>query len=411
MLKIETKQHLTKSRYTSTRNLSLRLVLVVPFVLQIFAAVDLTGYLSLRNGQQAVNDLATRLRREVSDRIDQHLDSYLNTGRHLAEINGDAMDMGLVDPDNPQQIGQFFWKQLQLYNIGYIGFCLKTGDFAGAGRFFEDGRVTVDEVSQKRNGNQHWYIYNTDKKGNRTNLAIDNGAYIALQEAWCAEPTKTGKSLWTIYQWQSPPYTLSVSANRPVFDKNKNLIGVIGVDQRLTQISDFLHQLKVSPSGKTFILERNGLLIASSNKEQPFKLVNGKAERIKADNSQDPLIKNTAKYLTDQFHDLQKIKNNQSLEFRLQDQRQFVQVHPWRDEWGLDWLVVVVVPESDFMGQINANTQTTTLLCLGALALATILGLYTSRWITKPILRLSQASESISSNQRRTRKSRRRTHL
>ncbi|MDZ8258696.1 ATP-binding protein [Nostoc sp. ChiQUE01b] len=383
----------------SKGNLPLRLVLVLPFVLQIFAAVGLTGYLSLRNGQQAVNDLASRLQREVSDRIDQHLDSYLNTGRQLAEINGGAMDMGLLDPDNPQQLGQFFWKQLQLHNIGYIGFCLQTGDFAGSGRFFEDGRVTVDEVSRKRNGNQHWYIYNTDKLGNRAKLAIDNGPYIAMQEAWCEEPAKTGKSMWTLYQWQSPPYTLSVSANRPVYDKNKNLIGVIGVDQRLMQISNFLQQLKVSPSGKTFILERNGLLIASSNKEQPFTLVNGKAKRLQGSDSKDSLIQATVKYLTRRFQNLSTIKDNQSLEFQLNGQRQFVQVAPWRDEWGLDWLVVVAVPESDFMAKINTNTHTTILLCLGALILATILGFYTSRWIARPILRLSQASEAIAAGE------------
>jgi hypothetical protein len=38
----------------------LRLILVVPFVLQIFAAVGLVGFLSFRNGQKAVNDLANQ---------------------------------------------------------------------------------------------------------------------------------------------------------------------------------------------------------------------------------------------------------------------------------------------------------------------------------------------------------------
>ncbi|MFH7027385.1 MAG: hypothetical protein ACHBN1_18775 [Heteroscytonema crispum UTEX LB 1556] len=54
----------------------LRAVLIVRFVLQIFAAVGLTGYISLRNGQKAVNDLASQLRSEVNSRIDQHLDAY-----------------------------------------------------------------------------------------------------------------------------------------------------------------------------------------------------------------------------------------------------------------------------------------------------------------------------------------------
>lgn len=47
------------------------------------------------------------------------------------------------------------------------------------------------------------------------------------------------------------------------------------------------------------------------------------------------------------------------------------------------------------MGQINANTRTTILLCLLALGFATILGLYTSHWITRPIHKLVQASEDI----------------
>jgi signal transduction histidine kinase len=67
----------------------------------------------------------------------------------------------------------------------------------------------------------------------------------------------------------------------------------------------------------------------------------------------------------------------------------------WRDEYGLDWLVVVSVPESAFMGQINANTRTTLALCLAALAAAILLGFYTSRWITRPILRLSAATRAI----------------
>lgn len=384
----------SNAKTSSLNKIPLRLILVVPFVLQIFTAVGLTGYLSIRNGQQGINRLASKLRSEVSNRIDQHLDSQLNTARHLAQINGDAVDMGLLNPKDFKQIGQYWWKQLQLYNVGYIGFAFTNGDFAGSGRFFDDGRVTVDEVSQTQNGNQHWYIYNTDKQGNRTTLALDNGNYTAKDEGWYQEAAKLGKPTWTLYQWQSPPYTLSVSANRPVYDKNNNLIGVIGVDQRLTQISDFLKQLKVSPSSRTFIIERSGFIVASSSQEQPFILKNGKGERLGAYDSKDKLIRETTQYLSKNIG-FQAIKADISQDFLIDGERQFIQVAPWRDEWGLDWLVVVAVPESDFMGEINANTRTTILLCLAALIVATILGIFTSRWITRPILRLSRASEAI----------------
>ncbi|TAG55098.1 MAG: hypothetical protein EAZ28_23400 [Oscillatoriales cyanobacterium] len=44
----------------------LRAVLIVPFVLQIMGAVGIVGYLSFRNGQKAVNDLASQLRTDCS---------------------------------------------------------------------------------------------------------------------------------------------------------------------------------------------------------------------------------------------------------------------------------------------------------------------------------------------------------
>ena len=57
------------------RKLRLRTTLVLPFVLQIIAAVGLVGYLSFRNGQKAVNDLANQMIQEVGNRVVQHLDA------------------------------------------------------------------------------------------------------------------------------------------------------------------------------------------------------------------------------------------------------------------------------------------------------------------------------------------------
>jgi hypothetical protein len=61
------------------KQLPLQLVLIGPFVAQIFAAVSIVGYLSFKNGQDAINKVASQVRTEVSDRIEQKLDNYLIT--------------------------------------------------------------------------------------------------------------------------------------------------------------------------------------------------------------------------------------------------------------------------------------------------------------------------------------------
>lgn len=51
-----------------SKKLPLKLIFIVPFVLQIITIVGIVGYLSFKTGQKAVQDLANQLMHEISDR-------------------------------------------------------------------------------------------------------------------------------------------------------------------------------------------------------------------------------------------------------------------------------------------------------------------------------------------------------
>ncbi|MBD1940280.1 response regulator [Microcoleus sp. FACHB-68] len=384
---------------------SLQTVLIVPFLLQITAAVGLVGYLSFRNGQKAVNELVLRLQNEASSRVEQHLSSYLNAAKQLAKVNTDALELGLVDPKDLKRQGQFYWKQMQEFNVGYINFGSTTGDYIGAG-YEKEKSVIISEVSLRQYGNSDSITYATDNQGNRIKAIENTGRYEYQKEPWYSNTIKAGKPIWSqIYEWEQLDI-LSISFNRPVRDRNNKIIGVIGIDQRLSQISNFLGKLKVSPSGKIFIIERNGLIVASSSSEQPFTIVDGKPKRLQVLDSTDPLILATGRYLQKTFRDFKEINNSQQLELKLNNgnfpwssQRQFIKITPWQDKFGLDWLIVTVIPESDFMEQIDHNTRTTIVLCFVALVFATGMAVFTARLIARPIVRLNRASQAIAGGQ------------
>ncbi len=394
---------MSKFSIKPNKTLPLQFVLVVPFVLQIFAAVGLVGYLSFINGQKAVNDLANQLQREVSSRIDQHLDNYLTLPKQINELNADAVLTGKLNLRDIKASGRHFWKQIIVFkSVGFIFYALPSGEYGDAGYFSKNGELVIEEKSADTKWNTE--AYTTDSLGNRTGLHLNLDSHKPLEEGWYINAVKARKPGWSgIYAWSDPPGVLSISASYPLYDRQKQLIGVIGSDLKLSEISDFLRDLKVSPTGKVFIIERSGELVASSSDAKSYQIVGKDAKRLKATEIADPAIQATAKYIQKQFGDFQKIQGIQTLTFNLdsnsfgQVNRQFVQVTPWSDGDGLDWLMVMTIPESDFMAQINANTHTTILLCLGALIAATILGVFTSRWITRPILRLKEASEAIAS--------------
>jgi signal transduction histidine kinase/DNA-binding NarL/FixJ family response regulator len=284
-----------------------------------------------------------------------------------------------------------------IYGVNYIQFGTVNGEYIGAGDY-GDGKVKIEEIPLGKPGET--LKYEVDAQGNRTKL-IDRGEFDPRNEPWYIGSRDSRKPNWgKIYNWETNPEIMSVPAAIPVLDTQGKFIGAMGIDINLAAVSQFLNQLKVGKSGKAFILERSGLLVATSAKENPYRLVNDKAERLKAGETQDKTIQATARYLEQQFSDLNTLQSNQLRITDINGQRHYVKISPWKDDQGLDWLVVLSIPEADFMAQINANTRTTILLCAGALGLATILGIYTSRWVTNPVLRLQEASKAIANGDR-----------
>lgn len=370
----------------------LQLVLVVPFVLQTFAAVGLVGFLSFRNGQRAVNDLAEQVIDRTGDVVSEHLTSYLSVPQKLNQINADAIHRGLLDVRDREAIGQYFWDQMQAYDLTYIGIGLTTGEGLGAARY--DGKtITVEDWTATLPNNVTNYA--VDDRGNRMQVN-GNWNWDNFNEPWYLEPVAAGKPIWAeivTANFPTGPY-VTASASRPIYDGQNRLLGMIGADIHLLKLSNFLTNVATSQSGQIFIVERDGNLIANAGTEKPFKLVDQDIQRLQAVDSPDPVIQTIAKHIQSSggFYAIA-----QGADFRVdvQGEPYFVRVNPWQDQHGLDWLVVTGVPESAFMAQINANTRTTILLCLGALAVASVMGGFTSRWIARPIFRLNQASKAM----------------
>lgn len=377
------------------RQAPLRLVLVVPFVLQLAIAVGVTGWLSWHNGQRAVNDLVQQLRNKTSNEISYYLKEKLAEPQQINQLNLRAIELGTLNLKDFDQIGRFFHKEMQVFNVGYINFANPQGEFIGVERL-ANGTIVINETRQSALSNMA--IYQTDGQANRIKLekVLDNQPPIS-QEDWYSDAARSQSPLWSdIYQWEDKPDVLSISSSYPLFNRDRQLVGVIGVDLILSDIDQFLRGLTISPSAKTFILERNGLLVASSSKQPAFKIEAGQAKRLPAVESRELIIQAATRHIIQQAGELKKIQQDQTLDLNFQGKREFISVMPWKDEMGLDWLIVVVVPESDFMEQIYTNTYITILLCSLALALAILVGLITSRLLTRPIRQLAEASYAIS---------------
>ncbi|MEG4863919.1 MULTISPECIES: hybrid sensor histidine kinase/response regulator [unclassified Microcoleus] len=372
--------------------LPLRTVLIVPFVLQIVGAVGLVGYLSFKNGQKAVNNLATQLMSEVSLRVEQNLQVYLRTPHQINQSKLDTVKIGFLRMDDLSKWEKYLWRQVKLYP--YINFTAvgnEKGDYR-SGEQLSNGSRTMNAIEKSTGGN--FYSYNTNDTGDRTTIVTVIKNIDSRQHSSYKVAVKEGKPTWSPVYVSFLEPTLIISAVQAVYSEKNQLEGVLIAALRIDYIGRFLNSLKIGKSGQAFIIDRQGNLLATSTTEKPFR-TSGKEKKIfKVKESSNPLTQATAKYLTTQFKQLN-IKKTELLKFEINGKRQFLKVLPFQDGKGLDWLIVVVVPEADFTEEIDANTRLTILLCFAALVVAVSIGIQTSRWVTNPILRLNTAAKNI----------------
>ncbi|NER78634.1 MAG: PAS domain S-box protein [Leptolyngbya sp. SIO1D8] len=368
------------------------------FVGQIIGAVGLVGYLSFRNGQKAVNDLATQLRHEVTARIERELRGYFETPHEINRLNAGALALGLLDLNEAQFGEGQLYQQMKISPNVALVYCgsAQKGEFFGVLRSPEDGSLQLSYSNQSTNYLRRFY--SLDVRGERTHfLRQTDKPYDSRQRPWFTAATLAEQPAWTDIYIAFTTGLPNITASLPVYNRSgRNLIGVCATDVVLPEeFRAFLQQMEIGSTGQAFVVDRQGHLISNST-DEPLMQESGEViQPLLAINSQDPLVQKTANYLTERFNGFEQITQAQQLEFQINYKRQFLEVVPFQDDFGLDWLIVVVVPEADFMAQINTNTRNTVLLCAAALLLAIGISVVTARWITRPILRVSRASDKL----------------
>lgn len=379
----------------------LRLLLVVPFILQIFAVVGVTGWISLRNGQKAVQDVTTQLHQEITQRLQQYLNAYLKVPQIANQLNADAINLGLLNIQDLPTLERHFWHQLQTFDsLGYLAIGKENGEYVEVLRQ-EDGQFLIRIKDAKTGTSRHTYALSN--QGQQTQFLQSEPNYDPRLRDFYQTAVKAGRPTWTKVYLGLSDRELSTDAVRPIYNDTGALQGVLDAGSSLTQIGDFLGRLKIGQTGQTFIIERSGMLVASSTPEKPFVIEEGTFKRIVASESRNSLTQLTAKHLRRHFGDFSQINTSQQLTFKIDNRRQFLRVTPLREsntdltDASLlpDWLIVVVVPETDFQERIDANVRSTILLCLAALVLATLVGCLTYQWITQPIRRLTVAATAL----------------
>ena len=189
---------------------------------------------------------------------------------------------------------------------------------------------------------------------------------------------------------------LGITAAKPAFNKKGEFEGVFGVDLSLDSISQYLQKTKISQHAVTYIMERNGNLIASSTDQKLYEDINATdKKRISAENAQNVVIAQSFNELYSTLGSFANVPDDISYSTTINGVNYIIEVFKYQDKYDLDWLIVTAIDKRDFMGGVYDVINQTVILGVLILVLVISMGFYIASKLAKPIAILGTQAKDV----------------
>lgn len=377
---------------------SIRSVLVIALVaLQLGAVVTilLSSYLT---SERVLLGHARDLMLDVANETIEHSVNFLEPAEAAADLSQRLAQQDVVNSENVESLEKYFFEQLrssaQFSGIFY-------GNEAGAFVYVKrddsvEGAAYRTKVITVENGERRVSII---WRSNTFELVVrepdPNDSYDPRTRPWYERARARRGVAWT------DPYIFFTSKNpgitvgAPVLAGQSSIQGVVGVDIEIVQISDFLAGLTIGKTGRAFLLNRNGDVLAHPEPALIKTQRDGSKDLrfTQIDELEDPASQAAFFSLWSAPDDI-RVTAPAFTTFELDGEAYTAVFAPLpQKQW--PWIVGIYVPENDFLGAIKENRRDNILIALAIAAVTAAIGLLLARGITRPIAALYSQADRI----------------
>ena len=212
-------------------------------------------------------------------------------------------------------------------------------------------------------------LYITDKNGFMYNL---DGTDLSFNSRKWFQASINGKKN-TMEPYIDSQNNIFITFSLPVYDDNRNIIGVLGADVDGLWLSDQIDDIVVGKTGYCYILGETGTDIADPDPEVVQSMWNT-VEKAKTDSS--------LKSLAD-FEKMAVEIDEPSIGFY--EYKGISKIASYATMKTTDWTVIISAPKDEFMGTVDELRLEMILIGFGVLAVSLIIVFFVARRMIKPI--------------------------
>lgn len=366
---------------------------VLALVLSTAALIHFSWYNAARSGSR---DLAAQINRQIARSIGAEVATVIASAESAREALRTLFFQGVIETTDEAKREFTFLSVLQSQpNLGWVAFAWPDGDFFGAEKRGERG-IAMVEVREEEDDQD------SDKKTRKRRVdtyvaepgdivfqdrQFTPSSYHSTDYEWYRQANGASGPVW-VDAYEFPTRARPAVANATRLVVHDNFLGILMVAIELDRLSAYLSDLRVAKSGTAFILDGMGRVIAYPDATAANSV--GDQDRP----ALTPMMQSTSPYarvaaMALVGHDQKPSATGAAGEAMVhwQDGNYLVSATPLNFR---DWRVVTVIPESDFLADIDRTTQRMAIgLAMFAVAAAVLAVLLSNIFLARPILRVA----------------------
>ena len=326
---------------------------------------------------------------------------HLIPARDAASLTRGLAKSNVVNSKNTNSMINYFYEQLAIHHqFSGIYFGNTKGEFVMVSR--HSGKAKngfLSKIIRIQSGNRTVKMIWKDQTLNKLSEEFKNDdVYDPRKRPWFEEAIKSKHFIWTdpyIFFTSQKPGITSAS---PVYDSEGELLGVIGVDIEIDEISDFLSKLKIGKNGKAFIVSQTGDVIAFPDITKIKHSVEG-SEKIRLTKIGELKDEVSRKIYASFISTIESsdVKKPVFLTIEHENENYHAMFSPFKNtQW--PWFIGIYIPEDDYLGDIKENGLFNIYISIVIAVIFSIIGFFIARSIIKPVNRLQRAAIATKNN-------------
>lgn len=386
---------------------SVRFSIVTFSTIGVLLFGGLVSFVSYIGSKNSVRFLVDNLMDKAAEHVMDKTVNYLDAAVMNAELSDNFFDSGLIKIKKTRNLEKLF-RGIVETNPQFLSMFYgdEFGNFIMA-KEMPDHSFSIQRITRKGKKTKINWEHDrktwSEKEQYSDKILPAEEAYNPRVRPWYTEALASKTHAWTDVYVFFNDRKPGITCSRSVYDRTGKLVGVIGIDISILELSDFLSTIKIGENGKVFLLDEKNHVVAipSSDPKELDKIMLEETSKdgtkslklLTADKMENPLISGSFSF----YESHKDTVHNEEFDFFDYNFNGVSYIAKYikfkKDD--IEWKIALVVPENDFMHIVHRNNKFILLMSLVLVAVAVLFEFQFSKKLSRPLSLLSEEMKKI----------------